>query len=227
MRRLSCQTLGFVTYIGASATGMKTYVALIRGINVIGKNPLPMKELVVLLENIGARKIRTYGQSGTAIFQSTKKSALQIAGQLKEQIERRRGFSPHVLVLALEAVEKAIVQNPFPEAIEAPSSLHLAFLASTPISPDLTRLNSLRRASERFYLSSQVFYLHTPEGVATSKIPANAEKLLGVPMTYRNWKTVCRIKAIATASANAHATPNPSIERARPGKPGRASHVKR
>lgn len=196
---------------------MKTYVALIRGINVIGKNPLPMKELVVLLENIGAGKIRTYGQSGTAIFQITKKSAPQIAAQLKEQIERHCGFAPHVLVLGLEAVEKAIAQNPFPEAKEAPDSLHLGFLVSTPTSPDLKKLDALRTASERFHLTSHVFYLHTPEGVARSKVPANAEKLLGVPMTYRNWKTVCKIKAMAMASANAHATADPSIERTSPG----------
>ncbi|HJU99777.1 MAG TPA: DUF1697 domain-containing protein [Burkholderiaceae bacterium] len=182
---------------------MKTYVALIRGINVIGKNPLPMKELVVLLENIGARKVRTYGQSGTAIFQITRKSALQIAAQLKEQIERRLGFSPHVLILGLEAVEKAIAQNPFPEANEAPGSLHLGFLVATPTSPDLNKLDALRTAGERFHLTSHVFYLHTPEGVTRSKVPANAEKLLGVPMTYRNWKTVCKIKAMASAIAHA------------------------
>jgi len=49
---------------------MRTCIALLRGINVGGKNSLPMKELVAMLEDIGACKIKTYLQSGNAIFQS-------------------------------------------------------------------------------------------------------------------------------------------------------------
>ena len=175
---------------------MKTYIALIRGINVIGRNSLPMKELVVLLEGVGARKIKTYIQSGNAVFQSAK-NAPQLSAQLADQIKKRCGFSPHVLILEVDAIEKAITQNPFPDAEKAPSSLHLGFLVSTPKSPDLKKLDTLRKASERFHLTNHVFYLHTPEGVGKSKLPANAEKLLGVAMTYRNWRTVCKIRAMA------------------------------
>jgi Protein of unknown function (DUF1697) len=44
---------------------MKTCVALLRGINVGGKNSLPMKELVKILELAGCRNVRTYIQSGS------------------------------------------------------------------------------------------------------------------------------------------------------------------
>ncbi len=177
---------------------MKTYIALIRGINVIGKNSLPMKELVALLNDVGARKIKTYIQSGNAVFQIANKNSTLLSTQLTDQIKKRYGFSPHVLILELDAIEKAITQNPFPEAEKTPSSLHLGFLISTPKSPDLKKLDTFRKASERFHLTNHVFYLHTPEGVGKSKLPANAEKLLGVPMTYRNWRTVCKIKAMAS-----------------------------
>jgi uncharacterized protein (DUF1697 family) len=177
---------------------MKTYIALIRGINVLGKNSLPMKDLVVLLEGVGARKIKTYIQSGNAVFQSTKKNAPQLSAQLTDQIKKRYGFSPHVFILGLDAIEKATTQNPFPEAEKDPSSLHLGFLASTPKRPDLKKLDTLRKASEQFRLIDHIFYLHTPEGVGKSKLPASAEKLLGVPMTYRNWRTVCKIRAMAS-----------------------------
>src|SRR5262245_43995429 len=40
--------------------------------------------------------------------------------------------------------------------------------------------------SERFHLMDKVFYLHAPEGIGRSKLAANAEKLLGAPMTDRN-----------------------------------------
>ena len=78
-----------------------------------------------------------------------------------------------------------------------PSSLHLGFLASSPKSPNLVKLAALKKDSERFLLTERVFYLHAPEGVGRSKLAASSEKLLGVPMRDRNWKTVCKIMELA------------------------------
>lgn len=184
---------------GAISIGdqMNTYIALFRGINVGGENSLPMKELVVLLEDIGVRKIKTYIQSGNAVFQSAENNFSQLSERLAAEIKKRHGFEPYVLILGLDAMERAMAENPFPEAEADPSSLHLGFLASTPKNPDLKKLDSLRKESERFHLSDRVFYLHAPEGVGRSKLAASTEKLLGVPMTDRNWKTVCKIRELA------------------------------
>ena len=176
---------------------MNTYIALLRGINVGGHNSLPMKALVAILEGTGARNVKTYIQSGNAVFQSAEKNPSQLATQLAAEIKKRHGFAPYTLVLGLEAMKKAIAKNPFPEAEADPSSLHLGFLTSRPKSPDLEKLSSLKRESERFHLSDGVFYLHAPEGVGRSKLAASAEKLLGVPMTDRNWRTVCKVMEMA------------------------------
>ena len=176
---------------------MKTCIALIRGINVGGKNSLPMKELVAILEDMGVRKIKTYIQSGNAVFQSDEKNLSQFSQRLTAEIKKRHGFEPDVLIVGLDAIEEAMADNPFPEAEAEPGSLHLGFLASVPKSPDLGKLDSLRREGERFHLGERVFYLHAPEGVGRSKLAASTEKLLGVPMTYRNWRTVCKIKEMA------------------------------
>lgn len=177
---------------------MRTYIALLRGINVLGRNSLPMKELVALLEGAGARGARTYIQSGNAVFEAAIRNIPEFAARITDEIGKRYGFAPHVLILEREAIESAMVQNPFREAETAPTSLHLAFLGATPQSPDLKKLDTLRTASERFHLSGRVFYLHTPEGFGKSKLPASAEKLFGVPMTYRNWRTVCKIREMAS-----------------------------
>jgi uncharacterized protein (DUF1697 family) len=178
---------------------MNTYIALFRGINVGGKNRLPMKELVVLLEDIGAKKVRTHIQSGNAVFQSAEKNPSQLSKRLAAEIKTRLGMEPQFLLLGLEAINTAIAENPFPEAQADPSSLHLGFLASMPKNPDLEKLNSLKKASERFHLGNKVFYLHAPEGVGRSRLAASTEKLLGVPMTDRNWRTVCKIRELAQA----------------------------
>jgi len=178
---------------------MRTCIALFRGINVGGKNSLPMKGLVALLEELGAGNIRTYIQSGNAIFQSAEIDASHLSQKICAEIKKRHGFEPYVLLLGLDDLERAIADNPFPEAETEPSSLHLGFLASAPHNPDLKKLESLKKESERFQLKGNVFYLHAPEGVGRSKLAASAEKLLGVPMTDRNWRTVCKIREMAIA----------------------------
>lgn len=175
---------------------MTTLIALFRAINVGGKNPLPMKALVALLEEIGATNVRTYIQSGNAVFRCRDEDPARLAERLSATIARHHGFSPQVLVLDREVLTRAMAENPFPEAEADPVSLHLGFLAAKPENPDLAGLDSLRKESERFHLGTGVFYLHAPEGVGRSRLAANAEKLLGVPMTDRNWRTVCRIREL-------------------------------
>jgi uncharacterized protein (DUF1697 family) len=125
------------------------------------------------------------------------KDASRLSNAISREIKNRRGFEPNVLLLELEDIEWAIRKNPFPEAATDPKALHAGFLASTPEKPDLGTLESLKSDSERFHLIDKVFYLHAPEGIGRSKLAANAEKVLGVPMTDRNWRTVCKIWEMA------------------------------
>ncbi len=176
---------------------MKTYIALFRGINVGGKHALPMNELVALLEDLDCRNVKTYIQSGNAVFKSKDTDVSRLSHNISVAVKQRRGFEPDVLLLGVEELEKAITDNPFPKAETDPKALHVGFLASAPEDSDLTSLESLKRDSERFHLIDNVFYLYAPEGVGRSKLAAHAEKLLGVSMTDRNWRTVCKIREMA------------------------------
>lgn len=95
----------------------------------------------------------------------------------------------------IKSVEAALLQNPFPDA--DPAFLHLGFLGAIPAHPDLAKLAGLKTENERFQLVDGVFYLHAPDGVGRSRLAAAAERLLGVPMTDRNWRTVCRLRDMA------------------------------
>jgi uncharacterized protein (DUF1697 family) len=176
---------------------MKTCIALLRGINVGGKNLLPMKELVAMLGDLGAQNVKTYIQSGNAVFVWKDKDTSQLSNQIRAEIKKRRGFDPDVLILELGDFERVIQQNPFPEAEAGPKALHAGFLAAAPERPDLKTLESLKSDSERFRLIGSVFYVHAPEGVGRSKLAAKAERLLGVPMTDRNWRTVLTLWKMA------------------------------
>ncbi len=154
---------------------------------------MPMKELVAILEGLGMRKVKTYIQSGNAVFQTTEKDLSQLSGKITTEIRDRHGFEPYLLILGPEDLKRVIEENPFPEAETDPGNLHLCFLAARPDHPDLEKLSRLKKESERFQLTDRVFYLHAPEGVGRSKLAASVGKLLGVPSTDRNWSTVCKI----------------------------------
>lgn len=173
---------------------MNTYIALLRAIG--GKYTFPMKELVSLLEGIGFSQVRTYIQSGNAVFQSGTTEPSTLSGKIQSTIQKSYGFAPQVIILKPDELGEAIASNPYREAESEPTTLHLTFLASVPKNPDLTGLERLRADSERFSLKGRVFYFHAPNGVGRSKLFARVEKSLGVSGTARNWRTVCKLKAM-------------------------------
>jgi uncharacterized protein (DUF1697 family) len=139
---------------------MKTYIVLLRGINVGGKNTLSMKDLSAMLVELGAQKVKTYINSGNAVVLWNRKDASRLAQGLRAEIKKRRGFDPHVLVLELADLKKVIEQNPFPDAVADLTALHAAFLAAVPENPDLRALEELKSDSERFRLVDRAFYLY-------------------------------------------------------------------
>ena len=176
---------------------MSTYIALLRGINVGGKNLLPMRDLSAVLEGLGAGDVRTYIQSGNAVFRHDSKSASDLAGRIGAEIRKSKGFESRALVLRVADVERAMKANPFPEAEVEPQFLHFFFLAAVPERPDLDALDALKGQGERYRLLDRVFYLHAPNGIGRSKLAAGVEKSLGVVATGRNFRTVGKIFEMA------------------------------
>jgi Protein of unknown function (DUF1697) len=58
----------------------KSWLALLRGINVLGRNKVPMKALASALESAGFQAVRTYIQSGNVLFRSSSEDARALAG---------------------------------------------------------------------------------------------------------------------------------------------------
>lgn len=179
------------------ASHIQTWIALLRGVNVGGRNVLPMKALREELSDLGLKNVRTYIQSGNCVFECGGGSASSLEERISGAVERRFGFRPAALAIAKEDLEAAIAANPFPEAAADPKSLHLYFLARAPTDPDLEALEALRAPSERFVLSGRLFYLHAPDGVARSGLAAQAEARLGVSATARNLRSAIEIAKLA------------------------------
>lgn len=169
---------------------MRTWVALLRGVNVVGANKVPMKELAATLERAGFSSVRTYIQSGNIIFKSSAGSARALSTRIARLVRRKFGFEPKVMVISRRELEQAVRGNPFPGARENHKSLHLFFLSDRPLEPDLESLARLDLGREAFALKVGVFYLYTPDGFPDSVVRSRFERCLGVQATGRNWRTV-------------------------------------
>ena len=169
---------------------MNTYIILLRGINVGGRNKLLMKQLVVILEDLGCSHVKTYIQSGNVVLQSPNNDTSNLSKEISHAIKQKYDFEPHVHIFTSQDLQKSIENNPYPEAIQDPKTLHFGFLETIPSKPDLDRLAALITSTERYQLIDKVFYLHAPDGIGRSKLAAQSEKALGVSMTSRNWRTV-------------------------------------
>ena len=181
---------------------INTYIALFRGINVGGKNILPMRDLRALLGKLGAKGVNTYLQSGNAVFRYDMGDVNRLGVRIGSAIRESHGFEPHVFLLDVAGLEKAVKLNPFPEAVSNPKSVHVFFLDSVPVKPDLGAIERMKKGNERYLLKEDLFYLHAPDGVGRSQLAARAEKAFGVRATARNWRSVCEIQKLAKQVAS-------------------------
>ena len=185
---------------------MTTCIALLRGINVGGRNRLKMATLRGDLEALGFRSVRSYIQSGNVVFEygDDEISADRVRAdeydalgeRVASTIEERHGFRPRVLVFPADHLRSAMDANPFPGAEAEPRRLHLFFLACTPDDPDESAIRESAASSERWAIRGDVFFLHAPDGIGRSKLARSVERLLGVPATARNWRTLSKLRAM-------------------------------
>ena len=172
---------------------MQSFVALIKGINVGGKNIIPMKDLKMIFQKLGLQNVMTYIQSGNVIFQSSNINLSELNGQITDEIKKSFGIEVQTFLLTKVEFKIAIEANPFPKADKSPKSLHLYFLDRKPHNPNKTLMLDVKKEGEDFKLIDNVCYFYAPEGIGKSKLASKVEKLLGVSATARNWRTVNEI----------------------------------
>lgn len=172
---------------------MPDWILLLRGINVGGRNLLPMADLRSDLQSLGCRNVKTYIQSGNVVFAASQHCAQQVVRQLPDLIQARNGFCPSLFLVRSTQLEATVRDNPFPQARLSPKSLHVFFCQRPAAHDAAERLTTLKKPSEHFVIAGCTLYLHAPEGIGRSKLAAGAEQALGVAATARNWTTVLRL----------------------------------
>lgn len=167
---------------------MKTYIALLRAVNVGGTGKLPMAELRTMCEAAGFKRVRTYIASGNVLLESAA-SEKQVKAALETQLERYAGKPVGVLVRTGDELAAVLAANPFPQA--APNRTVAIFLDKTPPADALETVSG--RKNEEMALGKREIYVHYGDGMADSKLKIVAAKT----GTARNINTIAKLVEMA------------------------------
>jgi uncharacterized protein (DUF1697 family) len=169
-----------------------TYAAMLRSINVGGRNRVAMADLRILVSSLGFDDVTTYVQSGNVVFRGTGASH-QVARRIADRITADLGFSVAVLVRNQRELRAILADNPYPGAEAEPTLHHVTLLAGAPEPDRVVKLADQdgRFGDDHCEVLGQDVYLHCPGGYGKTKLNnAYLERSLGVVATTRNWRTL-------------------------------------
>ena len=169
-----------------------------RGINVGGKNKLPMATLSAMFAAEGATSVTTFIQSGNVVFDAPAKLAATIAARIERQIEKQLALRVPLVLRSNAEMGDAAARNPFLAAGVDADELHLMFLADKPAAKLVAALDAQRSPGDSFALVGRDLYLRLPNGAARTKLTnAYFDKALATVSTMRNWRTVLKLCELA------------------------------
>jgi uncharacterized protein (DUF1697 family) len=172
---------------------VRTYAALLRGINVGGRVRIPMAELRSTFEALGHEDVVTYLQSGNVVFRADGK-APDVATGIERRIAEDFGLDVAVLLRTARELTAIAAGNPFLTEEADLTKLHVVFLESAPARSAMARLDPARSPPDRFSARGRELYLHLPKGAGRSKLTNDyLERTLGTRATARNWRTVSKL----------------------------------
>lgn len=178
--------------------GVSTHIALLRGINVGGKNSMPMKTLIAIFERAGCTGVRTYIQSGNVVFETSAVS--RAVSSVTRACSREFGFEIPIVVRTARELRAVTTNNPFFEKKKTDTdALHVVFLADVPDAKSVAALDPNRSPPDELAVRGREIYLRCPNGIGRSKL-TNAwfDTTLGTISTMRNWRTVLALLEMAS-----------------------------
>ncbi|MGB0798761.1 MAG: DUF1697 domain-containing protein [Planktomarina sp.] len=166
-----------------------TWITLLKGVNVGGKNILPMATLRAALADAGLQNVRTYIQSGNILHDGGNEDAI-IAQILDEQFD----IQCEVVGLSADTWKGAVETCPAPD--DDPKLVHL-YVPTNPTTVDTAALQAQGTAGEQVWWQRDILYLYTPNGFSRSKLAEKLPRLLSVPFTARNLNSARKILALS------------------------------
>ena len=171
---------------------MKKYIVLLRGINVSGKNKIPMVTLRELLNDLEFQNVQTYIQSGNIILTS-EQSKLEVSKRVKKGIFQKFDLDIHVIVKTVLELNEIVKNYPF--SLENEKIVAFTFLDKI---SDKETIEVKNIGEDLYKIVKDVVYLNCKSGFGKTKLTNNVlEKKLNVNATTRNLKTTLKLAELA------------------------------
>ena len=175
---------------------MKTYIALLRGINVGGHKKVPMAELREILTKSGLENVQTYIQSGNVVFKSSQKDAIAIESCMEKTIRDYFDFEVPVMIRTREALKTIFDGCPFPE--EKKINSYFSILSEVPTEDAVNEAIQKTYPNEVYVIDKDCIYLFCANGYGKAKFNLNFfEQKLKVSATARNYKTMVKLLSLS------------------------------
>lgn len=175
-------------------------VALLRGINMIGRKVIPMTELAGVFASLGFRNVQTVLATGNVLFEHPSADELELISRIEAKLHRSLGYEVKALLRTMEELQDLMKLNPFKRAKvdNKKAKAFVTFLATSPsvemklpfMAPKgefkIVALGPREVFSVRYALGGGRF------GDSVSFI----ERKFGAPTTSRNYSTVRKLAAL-------------------------------
>lgn len=148
-------------------------------------------------EGLGFCDVATYVQSGNAVFRADKGDAAALTKRIEAAFEAKWGFHSRIMVRDLSWFERLVRENPYPEVAADHTKLHAYALEREPTADEAARLAEKCTGPERFEIKGDVLYLSAPDGLGKSVFANLIPRVLKVPGTARNWRSVLALLEMA------------------------------
>lgn len=182
---------------------MPVYIALLRGINIGPHKRMKMEKLRASCEALGFEEVKTYIQSGNIVFRTGKLRPEALTKKLEERIVRDFGFSSDIIIRSKQELDEIVTGNPLlRERGVDESKLHVVFVREAPSPAAIRKLESLTLEPDKIRHAGQEIYFYFPNGVSGSSLWKHPlDRILEVPGTMRNWRTVITLSGMAAECA--------------------------
>lgn len=169
---------------------MTSYIALLRGVNLVGKSTLKMADLKDLAEKLGLRSVQTYIASGNLLFLSDEPEE-KLRRMLEKELQSHMGKDVRVMLRTAAEMEAVADANPF---TDASGNRVQVFFMNEPPPADL--LSTVRNQADDERIAGgarEVFVAYGERGIGKSRLRVPAAEA----GTARNMNTVAKLAALA------------------------------
>jgi uncharacterized protein (DUF1697 family) len=173
------------------------YLALLRGINVGGKNITKMTALKACLENTGFDRVETFIQSGNVVFETRQKSIAKLTAQIDTAIEAGFGIDPRVVVLSRDRLKTVLADAPAAWRSRTDLRMNIAFVRPPVTAAVALKEVDVRPGVDAVEAGEGVLYMSTTlRDLAKSRMSRIVTKPVYQQMTIRTFGTCHKIQSL-------------------------------